>query len=144
MVLRTVPQLLNVNNYGDLLLWAFENQLPVQSIPLINPPHYQISVLPEHIKSQLVIEYTKFKSFFEGKDTIPSGVVTGRLVSAIPRQLARDCGTIISMLNAPDPSNVEQLRRDLVMHTKRWDNIYEYNALEFYPEYKEFLIDYGY
>ena len=144
LVIRPVPQLLNVNNYDELIMWAYERKLALQSIPLVNPPHYQISVLPPHIKEGLLPKYKKLLAFFQVEDSEPVGIATGRNVGILARQMARECTTIISMLESDEPSNVEELRNDLIFHAKRWDAVHGYDALEFYPEYREFFIKYGY
>ena len=48
------------------------------------------------------------------------------------------------MLSAPEPSNVIELREQLTHWMAKWDREFKLDAREFYPEYREFLVDHGY
>jgi organic radical activating enzyme len=144
VVLRSVPQLLNVNNYDQYIRWAHENQLPISGNPLIQPRHYQITVLPLSIRQSFIPQYENLLRLINTDNKEPSGVATGRNVSALSTQLTREVNSILSMLNAPEPPDVEKLREDLIADMLRWDRVYQLDALTFYPEYREFLIEYGY
>jgi MoaA/NifB/PqqE/SkfB family radical SAM enzyme len=138
VVLRSVPQLLNVNNYDEYIKYAWDNQISIQGIPLINPAYLQISVLPKSIKEKLIPKYQQLK------DTIVvdkefNTIITGRNVGGLAQQLRRECDAIIAMLSAPEPINVEELRQQLCTWLMRWDREYHLDAREYYPEYSEFL-----
>ena len=144
VILRSVPQLLNVNNYDQYIQWAYQNQLPISGIPLIQPKHYQISVLPLAIRQSFIPQYENLLNLIDSNNTEPSGVSTGRNVGALSTQLTREVNSIVNMLNAPEPDDVEKLRADLVADMLRWDRVYQLDALAVYPEYRDFLIQYGY
>lgn len=145
LVLRSVPQLLNVNNYNEYIEWAWTKKLSVQGIPLIEPKYLQICVLPKDIRSKLKIKYLKTLDLIQqqSKNNFTT-LATGRDVSRLHVQLIRECKSIITMLDSPEPSNVEELRKELVQWLLRWDKEYNLNALLEYPEYREFLEQYGY
>jgi hypothetical protein len=71
-------------------------------------------------------------------------LATGRDTSRLEQLLIGECQSIIEMLNQPEPDNVEQLRQDLVFWLMRWDKVFNLNAYDYYPEYKEFFQEYGY
>jgi len=139
LVMRSVPQLLNVNNYDQYIQWAWENQLPVQGIPLIDPDYLQISVLPIALRTKIKKQYVNLVKFFEQQKPAMATLITGRNVSGLAQQLLRECQSVISMLDAPEPNNVDELRSKLVMWLMRWDRVYKLNAFDYYPEYQEFL-----
>jgi sulfatase maturation enzyme AslB (radical SAM superfamily) len=139
LVMRSVPQLLNVNNYDQYIQWAWENQLPVQGIPLIDPDYLQISVLPIALRTKIKKQYVNLVKFFEQQKPAMATLITGRNVSGLAQQLLRECQSVISMLDAPEPDNVDELRSKLVMWLMRWDRVYKLNAFDYYPEYQEFL-----
>ena len=56
VVLRTVPQLLSINTYHKLILWAWENKLPIQGIPLKSPSYLSMKILPKYLKNKFVQE----------------------------------------------------------------------------------------
>ena len=106
--------------------------------------HYQISVLPLTIRQSFIPQYENLLTMIDSNNTEPSGVTTGRNVGALSTQLTREVNSIVNMLNAPEPDDVEKLRADLVADMLRWDRVYQLDALAFYPEYRDFLIQYGY
>ena len=140
-----MPQLLNVNNYFDYILYAFNNRISIQSIPLMQPDYLAINILPWEIRKQLIEKYTLVRQQIAESDVNNfNTITTGRDVSRLENQLVRECNTIINMLQSDSPSDVDTLRYQLIEWLNRWDNVYKLNALNYYPEYKEFLIQYGY
>jgi sulfatase maturation enzyme AslB (radical SAM superfamily) len=144
IVMRSVPQLLSVNNYDQYIQWAFDRKLSIQSIPLQRPAYMAINVLPWDIRAGLVEQYVRVKEYIESKTDGIKTIATGRDTSRLGSQLIRECDMIISQLQAPEPSNVQALRSTLVEWLLRWDKIYDLDAREYYPEYTTFLEQYGY
>jgi sulfatase maturation enzyme AslB (radical SAM superfamily) len=144
IVLRSVPQLLNVNNYYDYILFAYKNRLSIQSIPLTRPNYLAINVLPATIKKSLIKKYQTVIEKIATQTPTVLTLATGRDTSRLEQLLIGECQSIIEMLNQPEPDNVEQLRQDLVFWLMRWDKVFNLNAYDYYPEYKEFFQEYGY
>jgi len=143
VVLRSVPQLLNVNNYNEYLQCAWEQKLSVQGIPLTDPAYLQISVLPYSMRQQLVPKYQLLATDLQQHISV-NMLNTGRNVKNLAQGLLRECNAVISMLTAPEPDNVLELRKQLIHWLVRWDQEFGLDAKEFYPEYREFLVDNGY
>jgi len=137
VVLRSVPQLLSVNTYDQYLTWAWEMQLPVQAIPLKRPDYLQISVLPFELRQQFVKRFEKVKTSIA--PIVRAGISTGRNVGELNALLHKECDAIINMLTAPEPENAQALRKELCTWLMRWDQEFNLNAYEYYPEYQEFL-----
>lgn len=53
VVIRTVPQVLSVLDYHELLYWCQENHLVVDSNEMYQPDFMHASMLPEHLKQQV-------------------------------------------------------------------------------------------
>lgn len=143
VVLRSVPQLLNVHNYDQYLRWAWDKQVSVQGIPLTDPAYLQISVLPFHTRQQLIPQYRQLQQELASKITMQT-LTTGRNVSNLAQSIHRECDAVVSMLSAPEPDNVEDLRKELVEWMIRWDTEFKLDACEYFPEYAEFFKSYGY
>jgi pyruvate-formate lyase-activating enzyme len=144
LILRSVPQLLNVNNYDQYIRWAWDQQLPVSGIPLTRPAHYAIAVLPSDLRERFIPQYQALTAFLRTQITDANRLYTGRSVSGLASQLIREAESVIAMLRSPEPSDVEQLRHELTADMMRWDTVYKLNALDFYPEYRDFFLKYGY
>jgi hypothetical protein len=144
VVLRTVPQLFNVNNYDQLIRYAYDHRVAIQSNPLVQPLYLTISVLPWEIRRSLLPKYQQLKDYLNNRTLDISTIATGRDVSNIELMLTRETETIISLLESAEPNNAEQLRQELISWMIRWDREFKLNALEFYPEFADFFIQYGY
>jgi sulfatase maturation enzyme AslB (radical SAM superfamily) len=142
IVLRSVPQLLSVNNYHEYIKFAWDNKLSIQGIPLVRPYDLQISVLPENIRQELIPKYLPLLELFSENSS--HQLVTGRNVSVLANQLMRETQAIIVMLQSPCPDNVQELRQNLCNRLVRWDKEFDFDARKFYPEYSDFLTSIGY
>lgn len=140
VVLRSVPQLLNINTYDQYIKWAWDSKVAIQGVPLIRPAYLAINVLPLAIRHTLIPNFIKIKEYIQQTPRASTNVlVTGRDVSRLDIQLINECDAMISLLNQPEPSNVEELRTQLAEWLMRWDKEYNLNAFDFYHEYKDFL-----
>lgn len=145
LVIRSVPQLLNVNSYYNLIEWCLEHRVSLQSIPLSNPTHLQINVLPWNIRQQIIKKYqsTKYKLEQLVNEKFNS-LTTGRNSSNLEQQLLREINTIINLLSVSSDFEVDTQRQQLAMWLSKWDQEYNLDALEYYPEYAEFFTNIGY
>ena len=145
VVLRSVPQLLNVNNYDQYILWAWKNNVSIQGIPLIEPDYLKISVLPKEFRLSLISRYQSVvRQIQEETMSTLITVTTGRNTKHLDLQLIRECQSIIDFLKSDEPSNVVELRTQLRDWLMQWDSEFNLNAYYYYPEYAEFLKDIGY
>ena len=144
VVLRSVPQLLSVNNYYDYILFAFNNNLSIQSIPLTDPRYLAIGVLPIEIRHSLISKYQDVKNTILDKTVNLKTISVGRDTSRLELQLGQECDIIISLLQQPEPADIDKLREELIFWLMRWDKVSNLNAYNFYPEYQNFLKEYGY
>lgn len=143
LVLRSVPQLLNINTYHLYLQKAQQLNLSVQSIPLTWPEYLAINVLPDDLRKKYVGNFVELGSKLES--TVKEKTISvGRDTSRLNQQLVRECQTMISILQSTCPENVKDLRKELVEWLMRWDTHFKLDAREYYPEYREFLEEYGY
>lgn len=145
LVLRSVPQLLNVNNYYKYILRAFDLGLSIQSIPLLQPSYLAIAVLPFALRQEFKQHYIDARQTILSNSTDSFNTLSvGRDTSRLAQQLARECDTVLGFLDAAEPDNVSTLRKELVEWLLRWDQTYNLDARLVYPEYCNFLVANGY
>jgi pyruvate-formate lyase-activating enzyme len=144
IVLRSVPQLLNINNYHKYIARAIELNLSVQSIPLVWPAHLSIKVLPYEIRQQFVQNFINLKDKLDSEISLKNTITTGRDISRLNQQLVRECDVILQLLDEECPANTDSLRKQLIEDLVRWDKHFKLDAREYYPEYQDFLEAYGY
>jgi hypothetical protein len=100
--------------------------------------------LPATIKKNLIEKYNEVKLTLEKNLPNFKTWSVGRDTTRLEQSLINECNTIIHMLNQPYPDNINELRNELVNWMQKWDAVYKLNAIEYYPEYKEFLLQIGY
>lgn len=145
IVLRSVPQLLNINNYDQYIIWAWREKLAVQGIPLDSPRYLSIPVLPTNIRQSLIKQYQQAKALIQNEASRSfTSLATGRDTSRLDIQLIKECDGMINILNKPEPDDVHALREELARWLMRWDKEFDLNAYDFYPEYTDFLKSIGY
>lgn len=143
IILRSVPQLLNINSYHNYLRNCLDKGIPVQSIPLKSPKYLQVSVLPKNIRDIILIEYEKLELELKQTQTKEiNWISTGRDKSRIVTSLLRETKAMIALLKQENKD--ENLCYELVHWLKKWDQVYKFNALEYYPIYADFFKQYGY
>lgn len=140
VVLRSVPQLLNINTYDQYIKWAWDSKVSIQSTPLIRPPYLSINVLPLAVRQRLIPNFIKVKEYInQSSNHTFKSLFVGRDTSRLHLQLISHCDTMISLLDQPEPLNIKELRAELAEWLMRWDKEFNLNAFDFYPEYTEFL-----
>jgi len=145
VVLRCVPQLLNINNYHKYILWAFKKKVSIQSIPLITPDYLSVRVLPVSIREQFIKNYQDVIEYIEQHPYNHfTSLSVGRDPAKLDSQLIKECQSMINMLSVGIPDNIDELKTQLSEWLIRWDCEYNLNAFDFYPEYREFLNDIQY
>jgi hypothetical protein len=143
LILRTVPQALSIGTYIDLMRYAWDNRLIIEAIPLNRPRFMAIDVLPIDMRKKLLRGFQDLEA--ETKKEIKfDRLQTGRNIGTLADKIARECRTIIKMLEAPEPENVESLRTQLAQHLSMWDKIYGMDARTYYPELSTMLEEHGY
>jgi len=145
VVLRTVPQLLSINTYHKLILWAWENKLPIQGNPLWSPSYLSINVIPINLRTEFISNLTTVSNTIKNSsENTFTQLATGRDISRLDQQLIRECQSMIKFLEMPEPTNIVSLRENLAKWLFRWDQVYNLNPFEIYPEYEVFLNNIGY
>jgi sulfatase maturation enzyme AslB (radical SAM superfamily) len=144
VILRSVPQLLNISTYDQYIRYAWDKKVSIQGIPLTGPDFLAIAVLPLQLRQTFIPLYQKIIDDIESESAVTNTIVTGRNVGHLNVQLIREAKTMITLLSANEPSNVEELRTKLSQWLIMWDKEFNLDARNFYPEYAEFLNDIQY
>ena len=144
IVLRSVPQLLNINNYDQYIRYAWHNRVSIQGIPLMYPKHLQISVLPKDLRFTFIKQYQLLQKELDDNKPEFTTIVTGRNTKGLEQQLSRECQSIIQMLLAEEPEDIDNLQKELCQQLLKWDREFNFDAREYYPEYQSFLEKIGY
>ena len=133
------PSALTTGYHVGLLQYALDHGFIIKSNQVYRPDFLNVSVLPRPIKDMYISRYKKFLSQISTNPTpVDYNASDPNNYVAVIREHAEAC---VNALLAPDQT---QLLPKLVAHCQRWDQIYKYNARELYPEWTDFLDQYGY
>jgi sulfatase maturation enzyme AslB (radical SAM superfamily) len=143
LVLRSVPQLLNIHCYADYIKFAWEKQLIIESIPLTRPIHMSVAVLPFEYRQTLKPAFEALYKEISSHITFKS-IQNGRGKGTIAQKLARECQAMIGLLDMPEPNDVELLRKSLVAHCEFWDKQNDMDIKDYIPSLYQFFIEWGY
>jgi hypothetical protein len=142
VALRTAVSALTIGYYDSLLRFALTNQLVVKSLLCYDPKYLYANVLPNTVKEQYLAKYRELLKELESvninEDYNTSDPHNYR---KIVKQEATMC---VGVLELPAPDNVEELLGQLVEHCRRWDQVYNLNARNLYPELTEIWDRYAY
>lgn len=138
VTLRPAVSALTIGYHHTLLEFALQNQLVIKSNQVYRPAFLNVAVLPGAVKQQYLHSYEKFlqqlpvltQQHFNTSD--PNNYI------AVIKTHTEAC---INMLTAPDQI---ELLPQLVAHCGKWDQVYNFNARQLYPEWQDFLDQYGY
>lgn len=141
VTLRPAISALSVGKYYSLLEFCLEEQLLMKSVILYTPKYLEPSVIPYNIRKQYLPPYLELlarlddvdigQEFNESDTSNYLKVIKQNVLQAI--SILRDVSTISSGET-----------KQLVEWCKKWDAVYNLDAIKLYPELKEIFNQYGY
>ena len=142
---RPAISLLTVGSFPGLLRYCLDKKLIVKSLMVTGPEFLDIKILPTSVKQQYLAEYHTLLDELEHVDvptdynaSDPNNFVT------VVKEQAQMCVNILNLPQPPNTHQLTQLTQQLVDHCRRWDQVYDLNARELYPELTTIWNDYGY
>lgn len=140
--LRPAISALTIGYFDGLLMYALQHKLILKSLQ-VNTPHFlDVVVLPLAVRQQYMVQYQAVLKYLDSIDIVNDyNFSDPNNYQLVVKQQAQMC---INMLSMPEPTNVDQLRGQLVNHCKKWDKIYDLDARQLYPELVEIWDQYGY
>jgi hypothetical protein len=114
----------------------------VKSLLVTIPAYLDAAILPAMVKQQYLAQY---RALLAQLDTVQIpvdyNVSDPHNHALIVKEQAQMC---VNILSAPEPNHSNELRQQLVDHCRKWDQVYQYNARELYPELMDIWDRYGY
>ena len=144
VTLRPAPSLLSARDYWQVIKLALDNKFPIKSNLCTDPEFLDISVLPRSIRQQYKQPYldllTEYKldrvnlllDYNESDEHNYQLVAKNQIVQ------------MLNLLDQPERNDTKVLMTRLLAHMTNWDQVYNLNAVEMYPELAELLTGYGY
>lgn len=139
---RPAVSALTIGSFPGLLQYCLDRKLVVKSLLVNNPRFLDAVILPDQVKQQYLVGYQTLI------DQLSSIQVPQDYNASDPNNHARivkdQVQMCVNILNRPAPDDAEDLRRLMVEHCSKWDQVYGYDARALYPELTEVWTRYGY
>ena len=142
-VIRTVPTLLTINYYSDLINWCLENDFLLNSYFATDPAWQQINLLPDYLKKQLQATFNQqLERYNKMSETHPKVLTNFRNQEYVLDNLIREIQASIASLS-PSNTNID-LVVDSVLKFKQLDSMRQTSVIDHFPMLKEWFEIHGY
>jgi hypothetical protein len=138
VTLRPAVSALTVGYYHTLLDYCLEQKLLIKSLLVTKPDYLDINVLPTEIKNQykqryqIILDKVSADTSRDYNESDPNNYL-----QSIKSQAQQ-------ILNILDQPSTPELLGELVSMCHRWDSVFEFNAIDLYPELAEIFTKYEY
>jgi MoaA/NifB/PqqE/SkfB family radical SAM enzyme len=144
VTLRPAPGLLTVKSYWQVIEYALQNHLLIQSNLCTDPDYLDIPVLPMDIRHGYKSQYQNLIKQYDLENLDLDQDYNERDPNNYRRVAKNQISQILEILDLPVPDNQDRCLKDLVAHLDRWDRVFHFDARKLYPELTEILEKYGY
>jgi MoaA/NifB/PqqE/SkfB family radical SAM enzyme len=141
IVLRTVPQLLSLMQYDNVLSFALDNQVVIDSNILYRPDYFQPAVLPADIKNIIRQRLQPYAELDTEQDAVKNINIRNR--GRIKQAIAANATLILDLLDRP-MDDLAHKRQALIKYLKRMDQVRRIDVRNYVPELHDFLTSNGY
>ncbi len=141
VVLRTVPQALSAPHYINLLYFARDHHLLIDSNVLQYPSFLKVNVLPEYLRTN--IKKRLQQEFLSTEYTNSAHAINLRNQNNLDTNLQKNAQDLIVMLDEPCV-DIEQERQLFVDHCVKFDRIGQQNIKDYIYDLWAFMQNYGY
>jgi pyruvate-formate lyase-activating enzyme len=146
VILRTVPQALSIMHYDTVIDFALAHGVNIDYNLLLDPAMLQIFVLPLEIRQHVVDHLlTKYRSLLDDNvsNAGPEAIKNLRSADQHRKQLTVHIKELISILQQPEPDDVEQLRVKFANYNRILDQSTGLSFRRMFPDLIEFYEKYN-
>jgi MoaA/NifB/PqqE/SkfB family radical SAM enzyme len=129
--LRPAVSALTIGYHAGLIQYALDKKLPIKSLLVSNPRFLDAEILPQDVKLQYLQTYVPLINQLNtdaGKD------YNAMDPTEYKRNLAQHIEMCVTILSTPAPSDSEAQLSAMVDHCCKWDQVYQLDARNLYPE----------
>jgi hypothetical protein len=141
LVIRTVPSLLSLPSYANLIKWALAMELPIDNSVLVNPAWQQAVLLPQHIKTKIIHDLSQIL------DDLPESANqfnNQKDPNSIAVSIRNECNSIIQLAQKTEPKDADELRRQCAEKLSQWDQMKRISLQDYSVDLYNFLSEFGY
>jgi len=141
LVIRTVPSILSLPSYANLIQWSLNMQLPMDNSVLVNPPWQQAILLPENIKTKIIDSVSALLDQLPPTDNQFNNQKNPHNLAV---SIRNECESIIKLAQKPAPNNADELRTECANKLSQWDQMKQINIRDYSIDLYNFLSEFGY
>lgn len=143
IILQSTIQALNISRFAGLARYAWKNKIILETQSLVTPAYLRVDVLPLKFRLQYIEELSNLEK--EIISTIENNFIqNGRGLGTLNAKIARECSSVVNLLNLPLHENSVTLQKQLVAHCEFWDKQYDINIKDHIPELYPLFKEWGY
>ena len=144
LTMRPAVSLLTIGQYDTLLKYCLTNKFNIKPLIVNKPSFLQVCNLPNNIKEKYLEKYhillddfnlTELDIDYDFNESDPTQykrIIKSAIVQAM------------ELLKQQTPHDYKEQLKKMVEHCKKWDKIYDYNAMELFNELKDIFVENGY
>lgn len=141
IAIRTVPSLLSLGNYPNLIRWAWAAGIPIDNSLLVQPIWLQASLLGEHMKNQIADD---LEALLNEIPDSPGYLNNQKDANRLNLSMRNECESMIKLCRSPSPIDAATLRTECARRLDQWDKSKKINLKDYDQSLYEFLNLYGY
>ena len=137
---------LTVPTFPALTEWMFDNNIVTENNTCWNPAYLRAAALPLDLRQSYFAEYERVLdklSAYIKQDQHPD-MPQSREHGKNALNLYNELNSVYKMIQIPELPNAEALKVELVGWLNKWDQNCDLDARDYYPEWTDFLEQYGY
>ena len=142
LVIRTVPSMLSLPDYAELIKWSFAQGIPIDNSLLVNPAQQQGILLPNDMKSKIIADIQQVLDQVPG--TADAQLTNQKDPNKINASIRNECESIIKYLQQPAPANADELLAKCADTLDQWDKLKRINIKDYSIDLYNLLSRYGY
>lgn len=139
--IRTVPSLLSLPSYANLIEYAWRLAIPIDNSLLVNPSWQRAVLLPDYLKQRI---YDRLQDTLSKLPNTPDQYNNQKDPNRIDISIKKECNSLSNLMLKPAPDDAERHRRDCARHLDQWDRLKDINLKDYDRDLYDFLVEYGY
>jgi len=140
-VIRTVPSILSLPFYANLIKWALDTKIPIDNSLLVQPNWLQAVLLPDHIKKTIV---DSVSTVLESLPKDGHEFNNQKDPTRIDTSIRNECESIIKLAQEPVPVDADLLRKKCAEKLNQWDQYKNISIKTYSIDLYNFLSEFGY
>ena len=144
--LKPTINVLTVPTFPALIEWLFDNNVVTENNVCWDPAYLRAAVLPLELRQSYFPEYERVLSRLSDAINHDQHIdmSQSREHGKNALNLYNELNSVYRMIQAPEMPNSEELRIELIKWMNKWDHHCNLDARDYYPEWSDFLDQYGY